>query len=232
VNQFPDASQARSERTGPGLGHSQTAATDQAISLVAGFELRPVRARLDAKQSPRSPRVSGRRPPTAAGDQPPKTDTIAESEHRSGLDKNGGASLDDWQKWLDLSSTPAVASRSEAMQRLRVDGGLIPAPEAWPTEMGDRIYAAFDDVSVVYVGQTSRPLLLRVRNHFSNQHSDLQRRKAGTWRFLVSAVFDGLRPGELNCLERSAAEWLVPLCHRDGRRYPRPIQAPERDGCP
>ena len=129
--------------------------------------------------------------------------------------------LDDWTSWLKLSATPTVASMSDTRRKLHIRGGRIVNAETWPTEPASRIYVAFDDCGPVYVGQTTHPLLIRIRNHFANQRSESQRRKAGTWRFLVSAAWPDLQPGDLDRLERSAAEWLLPLRHRTGRRHPR-----------
>lgn len=130
-------------------------------------------------------------------------------------------SLEDWTTWLDLSATPAVTSRAAATIRFHLDGGRILDPDSWPADSASRVYVVYDDAGVVYVGQTSLPLPVRIRSHFSNQRTRDQQHKAGTWRVLVNAAFPGLRPGELDALERSAAEWLLPLRHRTGRRHPK-----------
>lgn len=132
-----------------------------------------------------------------------------------------GPDIHDWTTWLDLSATPPVTSRHAATLRFHLDGGRIVDPDSWPRDPASRIYAVFDDVGVVYVGQTSLMLSVRIRSHFSNQRTGGEQHKAGTWRFLVNATFPDLRPGELDRLERSAAEWLLPLRHRVGRRHPR-----------
>jgi GIY-YIG catalytic domain-containing protein len=132
----------------------------------------------------------------------------------------------DWAAWLALSGTPDVASLAEAMRKLTVRGGTLTDSDAWPTESGPRIYVAFDDQGAVYVGQTTRLLETRIRGHFARQRSAAQQRKAGTWEFVVSAAFRELRHGDLDRLERSAAEWLLPLRHRKGRRHPRGLRRP------
>lgn len=131
--------------------------------------------------------------------------------------------LVDWKAWLDLSTTPTVAPTSEPLLRLHVHGGQIINPDRWPKARADRLYVAFDHAGAVYVGQTTHLLLTRIRNHFANQRSISQQRKAGTWQFVVSATFADLKPGDLDRLERSAAQWLLPLQHRTGRRHPRNI---------
>lgn len=129
--------------------------------------------------------------------------------------------LADWQTWLGLSSTPPVTSSLDTRTKLWVHGGLIGDEHTWPSARASRIYVVFDDEKAVYVGQTRQPLLSRVRTHFRQQRTDDQRRKAGTWRFIVTAAFDDLHAGDLDTLERHAAEWLLPLRHRQGRRHPR-----------
>lgn len=129
--------------------------------------------------------------------------------------------LHDWETWLGLSSTPPTRPGTDPLHELWVHAGTVVEPGAWPTGAAPRIYAALDDVGVVYVGQTTRPLLWRIRNHFGNQRTDAQRRKAGTWQLIVAAVFDDPLPGSLDRRERSAAEWLLHLSHRAGRRHPR-----------
>lgn len=130
------------------------------------------------------------------------------------------ARIDDWETWLDLSATPPTTSRARATVRHYVNDGHLVDNDLWPTEGGCQIYAAFDDTSTVYVGQTTMALAKRIRKHFGNQQTDMQRRKAGTWRFIITATFPGLAPGELDRLERSAADWLLPLRHRAGHRHP------------
>jgi hypothetical protein len=217
VIQIPDRFFAGSGAAGPDPDDPRVTLQELDARRAAVQKIRPTAARRDA---------GGTRPsPHPLLPAPPGTDTDAGTglriETATGLSEDRDGDLVDWETWLDLSNTPAVASRPDAIRRLRVHGGHVTAPATWPREPEERIYAAFDDVGVVYVGQTSRPLLLRARNHFANQRSDLERRKAGTWQFLVSAAFEHLAPGDLDRLERSAAEWLLSLQHRAGRRHPR-----------
>ncbi|WP_311209500.1 MULTISPECIES: GIY-YIG nuclease family protein [unclassified Aeromicrobium] len=126
-----------------------------------------------------------------------------------------------WAQWLSLSTTPTPEGPDDPVRLLDLEGGRIVHAPAWPLEERPRIYVAVDDVGPVYVGQTCDRLEVRVRRHFSAQVSLDQRMKAGTWRGVASASFPGLALGELNILERRAAEWVVPFRHRRGRRHPR-----------
>lgn len=127
-----------------------------------------------------------------------------------------------WVQWLSLSATPTPDDPCEALRLLHLHGGQIVDIAEWPLAHSPRIYVAVDDIGPVYVGQTCHRLADRLRRHFSAQVSLDQRLKAGTWRGVASASFSGLGQGELNALERRAAEWAVPSRHRQGRRHPRP----------
>lgn len=130
--------------------------------------------------------------------------------------------IDDWVSWLELSNTPVQRTDEQVHERLQVHAGVVTHPQDWPTETGARIYVAHDDCGPAYVGQTNRLLLTRVRLHFGNQRTAQQRLKAGSWQFVVSAVFEGITPDGLDECERAAADWLLPRRHRIGRRHPRP----------
>lgn len=129
--------------------------------------------------------------------------------------------LYDWTQWLRLSTTPPSSAPATAHELLHVRGGVIIDPDRWPPQAVPRLYAAYDDHGPVYVGQTTNPLTTRIRNHFGNQRSPEQRLKAGSWSYVVSAAFAELDRYDLDRLERSAADWLLPLRTRVGRRHPR-----------
>lgn len=131
------------------------------------------------------------------------------------------ARLAGWAAWLQLSDTPPTRPGSDPMLTYSVRAGIVIDADRWPSSPRSQIYVCFDEFGPVYVGSTARSLLRRVRNHFGRQTTDLQRRKAGTWQLVVSAVFDDLGANELERCERSAAEWLLPHAHRSGRRHPR-----------
>ncbi|GAA0202870.1 hypothetical protein GCM10008944_20680 [Cytobacillus oceanisediminis] len=126
-----------------------------------------------------------------------------------------------WNRWLSLSATPVPERADEALLLLSVRRGTLLDSEAWPEEVLPRIYVAVDDAGPVYVGQTSDRLDARIRRHFSSQATRDQRVKAGTWRGVASASFPLLAQGELSDLERRAADWVLPVRHRRGRRHPR-----------
>lgn len=191
-------------------------------------------------------------PPTAPPRRPQRSRATKDAERQTCSAEQTGATrnaqgpenpssdrdrLVDWRSWLQLSTTPATTSTEQAMFELRLDGGRIAELEAWPLSPAPRIYVAYDDAGPVYVGQTCRPLVARIRSHVGNQRTSTQLRKAGTWRFIVAAAFEHLAHGELDQLERSAAMWLLPQQHRAGRRHPadrRPcdVSDPTRDRPP
>lgn len=129
--------------------------------------------------------------------------------------------LGDWVRWLTLSKTPDFTTGSHPLEMLTVRRGEIADPLVWPHDATPRVYVAFDGSEAVYVGQTTLRLLERVRLHFGSQSTADQREKAGTWEFIVSVAFAGLRHGELGRLESSAADWVLPAHRRAGRRHPR-----------
>lgn len=129
--------------------------------------------------------------------------------------------LGDWARWLTLSKTPDFTTASRPLEMLAVRRGEIVDPLVWPHDATPRVYVAFDGSEAVYVGQTTMRLLERVRLHFGSQSTADQREKAGTWEFIVSVAFAGLRHGELGRLESSAADWVLPAHRRAGRRHPR-----------
>lgn len=130
--------------------------------------------------------------------------------------------LEDWQSWIALGNTPPPASLEETQRAFELVGGRITTPQLWPDDYEPRIYVVYGDHDVVYVGQTSQPLAVRIRRHVGNQTTPSQQRKAGSWRWVVTAAFPDCGPGALDRLERSAANWLLPLRRRDGQRHPRP----------
>lgn len=129
--------------------------------------------------------------------------------------------LGDWVRWLTLSKTPDYTAASRPLESLMVRRGEILDPLVWPNGATPRVYVAFDGSEAVYVGQTTMPLLERVRLHFGNQSTIDQREKAGTWEFIVSVAFARLKHGQLGRLESSAANWVLPTNRRLGRRHPR-----------
>lgn len=130
--------------------------------------------------------------------------------------------LGDWATWLTLSSTPDYTSSSQPLELLELQCGHPVNVDAWPSQIAPRVYVAFDETEAVYVGQTSQPLAQRIRRHFGARSTPDQRRKASTWRYVVSVAFTDLAHGELDQLEASAADWVLPLRRRAGRRHPRP----------
>lgn len=129
--------------------------------------------------------------------------------------------LGDWARWLTLSKTPDYTAASRPLEMLTVRRGDIVDPLVWPLGATPRVYVAFDGSEALYVGQTTMRLPERVRLHFGSQSTAGQREKAGTWEFIVSVAFAGLRHGELGRLESSAADWVLPAHRRAGRRHPR-----------
>jgi len=168
------------------------------------------------------PNVRPRRDPAdagpAVGDGPP-------AGRRTTRDPSGPDAVSqvphDWLRWLSQSSTPPPRDEGESRRLFHVSGGVIVDPAAWPRGCAARIYVAYGDKDAVYCGQTRRPLAERVREHFGPQLTPDQQLKAGTWRFVVTAVFDDLTDGQLDALESHAARWLVPLRQLRGRRHPR-----------
>lgn len=122
------------------------------------------------------------------------TNESANHDRHSATANPTPARIDDWETWLDVSATPPTTSRTRATVRHYVNDGHLVDNDLWPTEGGCQIYAAFDDTSTVYVGQTTMALAKRIRKHFGNQQTKMQRRKAGTWRFIITATFPGLAP--------------------------------------
>lgn len=161
-----------------------------------------------------------RRPRLSPPASPPVNDPRHDDDAHARLPLDGR--LSDWRDWLDLSTTPTVASRSDALTGWQIRDGILDTPSEWPKDTRERVYVAFDATGAVYVGQTTQPLAVRIRRHFANQTSEQQRHKAGTWQLVTAAAFVDLRPGDIDRLERSAAQWLLPLLHRSGRRHPRP----------
>lgn len=129
--------------------------------------------------------------------------------------------LGQWVRWLTLSKTPDYTPTSMPLDVLHVRRGEIEDPVLWPQGVEPRVYVAFDGREAVYVGQTGRPLLHRIRQHYGNQSTADQREKAGTWEFITSVAFSGLRHGQLGELEASAARWVLPAHRRAGRQHPR-----------
>jgi hypothetical protein len=145
---------------------------------------------------------------------------VSEWREAVGLEESSPL-LRDWVRWLTLSKTPDYTAASHPLEVLAVRRGELVDPLVWPYGAAARVYVAFDGSEAVYVGQTTMPLVERVRLHFGNQSTVDQREKAGTWEFIVSVAFAGLQHGQLGRLESSAANWVLPAHRRVGRRYPR-----------
>ncbi|GCD90171.1 hypothetical protein [Nocardioides sp. LS1] len=139
-----------------------------------------------------------------------------------GLDLEVDRLLQDWVTWLRLSSTPhRDGDLGDAVRVWAMCRGNLLERRQWPREAGPRVYMPIDVGGPAYVGQTVQPLAARMAAHFGNLRSPAQREKALSWVGVVSVTFSNLRHGDLGRLERSAAEWVLPLHRRVGRSWPR-----------
>lgn len=113
----------------------------------------------------------------------------------------------DWKSWL----TSRGLDDPDAMTAYTV-ADIIAGRGAELS--GSRVYCAITiEGRPDYVGQTRRPLALRITEHVKSGN-------AREWAWVVSVTAASLTPSQVDDLERSAHLWMVPLSRRRSRKTP------------